>query len=103
MISPYSIANNLLLKVVFFTAKSARQTTPNLIKNPRLTKRGLLQPTPKSYAYEVPEGVPNAHLYWNNTIQNKLRRQKYNEHRLYKLGIRPAHDEKGNPLNNRTV
>ena len=54
MISPYSIANNLLFKVVFFTAKSARQTTPNLFKNPRLTKRGLVQPTSRSYAYEVP-------------------------------------------------
>jgi hypothetical protein len=103
MISPYSIANNLLLKVVFFTAKSARQTTPNLIKNPRLTKRGLVQPTSRSYTYEVPEGTPNAHLYWDNTLQNKLQRKNYNANKLYKLGIRAIHDENGTPLNNRTI
>jgi hypothetical protein len=51
----------------------------------------------------VPEGTPNAHLYWNNTLQNKLRRQNYNANRLYKLGIRPIHDENGVALNNRPV
>lgn len=51
----------------------------------------------------MPEGTPNAHLYWNHTVQNKLRRQDYNANRLYKLGIRPVHDEKGVPLNNRTI
>ena len=75
MFSSYSIANNLLLKVVFFTAKSARQTTPNLIKNPRLTERGILQPTSKSYAYQIPANTPNSHLYWNHTEQNRLRRR----------------------------
>lgn len=92
MISPYNIANSLLLRLAFFTAKSARQTTPNLIKNPRLTERGLLKYPNKSYAYEVPADLPDRHLYWDNTAQNKLRRKEYNTHRLYKLGVRAIHD-----------
>jgi hypothetical protein len=75
MISPQTITNNLFLKIAFFTAKSARQTTPNLIKNPRLTSRGIISPPNKSYSYEIPENMPNSHLYWNNTLQNKLRRK----------------------------
>lgn len=65
----------LLLRIVFMTAKSARQTTPNLIQNPRLTKRGILTITPKSYAYDIREDLSNRHLYWNNTVQNRIRRR----------------------------
>lgn len=67
--------NNLLLKIVFASAKSRRQTTPNLIKNPRLTSRGIISPPSKSYAYNIPENIPNRHLYWNNTEQNRIRRK----------------------------
>jgi len=75
MFSSYSISNRLLTQIVFFTAKSRRQTTPNLIKNPILTKRGIFKPPIKSYSYEIPENIPNSHLYWNNTVQNRLRRK----------------------------
>ena len=51
MFSSYAITNRLLTQIVFFTAKSRRQTTPNLIKNPILTKRGIFKPPIKSYAY----------------------------------------------------
>jgi hypothetical protein len=50
-----------------FTMKSKRQTTPNLIQNPKLTKYGILQRIPKSYDYNLPETLPNRHLYWNIT------------------------------------
>lgn len=95
--------NNLLLRIIFGTAKSARQTTPNLIKNPKLTPRGIFSPPSKSYAYNIPENIKNRHLYWDNTVQNRLRRKEYNAHRLYKLGIKAIHDDKGTLLNNRTV
>lgn len=95
--------SNLFLRLVFATAKSRRQTTPNLIKNPRLTKRGILSKPSQSYAYDLPENLPNRHLYWDNTVQNRIRRKEYNAHKLYKLGIKSVHDEKGLPLNNRSV
>jgi len=95
--------NYLLLRIVFGSAKSSRQTTPNLIKNPRLTTRGVLTTIPKSYAYNLPEDFPNRHLYWNNTEQNRIRRKEYNQHRLYKLGLKSIHDAQGTPLHNRNV
>ena len=49
-----TVASRLTLRLVFFTAKSRRQTTPNLIKNPRLTTRGVLTDPPKSYRHIVP-------------------------------------------------
>ena len=70
-----SIARGLQLKLIYNTAKSARQTTPNLIKNPILARRGLVTQPNKSYAYDLPEDLPNRHLYWNNTIQNRIRRK----------------------------
>lgn len=97
------ITSNLALKIAFFTSQSARQTTPNIIKNPILSKRGIVKPPPKSYAYNLPENLPNRHLYWDNKVQNRLRRKQYNAHRLYKLGIRPIHDDQGTPLHNRPV
>lgn len=103
MLSAAATSANLFLRIVFMTAKSARQTTPNLIKNPKLSSRGLVTVPPKSYAYELPEGLKNRHLYWDNTVQNRIRRKEYNAHRLYKLGIKAIHDDKGAPLHNRTV
>ena len=103
MLASAKIAQKLLLRVLFETSQSARQTTPNVIKNPILTKRGILRPPNKSYAYVVPENLPNRHLYWNTTVQNRLRRKNYNSHRLYKLGIRSIHDDKGTALHNRPV
>ena len=103
MLASVAPRNTLLLHLVFRTAKSARQTTPNLIKNPRLTPRGIVVTPTKSYAYSLPEGLPNPHLYWNNTVQNRLRRKEYNAHKLYKLGVKAIHDDKGVPLHNRTV
>ena len=84
--------NHLLLKIIFQTAKSARQTTPNLIKNPKLTKHGIFSPPSKSYAYNLPQDLPNRHLYWDNNLQNRLRRKEYNHNRRYKLGIKSIHD-----------
>lgn len=103
MLSLTKTTNSLFLKIVYMTAKSARQTTPNLIKNPRLTSRGIISPPSKSYAYDLPDNLKNRHLYWNNTVQNRIRRKEYNSHRLYKLGIKSIHDDKGVPLHNRTV
>lgn len=54
MISSYTITNSLLTKIIFLTAKSRRQTTPNLIKNPILSKRGIFKAPEKSYSYEIP-------------------------------------------------
>ena len=87
-----SMVRGLQLRLIYGTAKSARQTTPNLIKNPNLTRRGLVTKPNKSYAYEIPENISNKHLYWNNTIQNRIRRKEYNAHKLYKLGIKAIHD-----------
>jgi hypothetical protein len=103
MISSSANSRDLLLRLAFFTTKSRRQTTPNLFQNPKLTERGIITKQPKSYAYNVPQTVPNHHLYWNHTLQNKIRRTEYNAHRLYKLGIKPIHDAQGKPLNNRTI
>ncbi len=38
----------------YFTMKSKRQFTPNLIQNPKLTKHGIIQRIPKSYDYNLP-------------------------------------------------
>jgi len=103
MLSSAKIASTLLFRVTFLTSQSARQTTPNLIKNPTLARRGIVIPPNKSYAYNLPENLPNRHLYWNHNVQNRLRRKQYNAHRLYKLGIRPIHDDKGTPLHNRPI
>lgn len=83
--------HNLLLRLVFGTKQSARQTTPRLFKNPRLTSRGYLPLRSRSFSYEIPPDTPNRHLYWNNTEMNRLLRRRYNANRLYKLGIRPIH------------
>lgn len=103
MLSLARTTNSLFLRIIFGTAKSARQTTPNLIKNPKLTPRGIFSPPSKSYAYNLPENLKNRHLYWDNTVQNRIRRKEYNGHRLYKLGIKAIHDDKGVLLHNRTV
>lgn len=50
-----------------FSKKSGRQNTPRLFKNPKLTPRGWLYKIPKSYDYDLPEDLPNRHLYWNKT------------------------------------
>jgi|JI6StandDraft_1071083.scaffolds.fasta_scaffold137633_2 hypothetical protein len=103
MLSSTRTTHSLFLRIAYLTAKSARQTTPNLIKNPKLTSRGILSPPSKSYAYDLPDTLKNKHLYWDNTVQNRIRRKEYNSHRLYKLGIKAVHDDKGVPLCNRTV
>lgn len=46
--------SNMLVRIVYGSAKSSRQTTPNLIKNPKLTERGIIKPISKSYAYNLP-------------------------------------------------
>ena len=40
-------------KLVFFNATSKRQTTPRLIRNPKLTRDGVIQPKSRSYKYEI--------------------------------------------------
>ena len=55
MLTKINNPNNLVLRIIFSTAKSRRQTTPNIIKNPRLTPRGILSKTnSKSYAHNIP-------------------------------------------------
>ena len=56
----------MMLRIAFdFTKVSKRQNTPKLFKNPALTPRGIIKKMPKSYNYELPEDLPNRHLYWN--------------------------------------
>lgn len=83
---------NLLTVPAFFTMKSKRQFTPNLFQNPKLTKHGIIERIPKSYDYNLPDDLPNRHLYWNRAVQNKARRAKYNENKLRKLKINPIHE-----------
>jgi len=82
---------SLITVPLYFTMKSKRQFTPNLIQNPKLTKHGIIQRIPKSYDHNLPEDLTNRHLYWNKSVQNKARRVKYNEHKLKKLQINPIH------------
>jgi|JI6StandDraft_1071083.scaffolds.fasta_scaffold119290_1 hypothetical protein len=79
----------LLRNVVFFTSNSRKTTTPKLIRNPALTKRGTLEIKPKSYNYDLSAAhVTNKHLYWNRTEQNRLLRNQHRLRRFKKLGIR---------------
>jgi hypothetical protein len=41
--------NLIFIQNYQFTMKSKRQTTPNLIQNPKLTKHGIIKRIPKSY------------------------------------------------------
>lgn len=85
----------LCIKIIYGTKQSRAQTTPNLFKNPHLTPRGFDYKQPKSYDYDLREDLPNRHLYWNKTEQNRLSRKRYHTHRLYKLKINPIHDSEG--------
>ena len=93
----------LLKNIVYFTKKSRRTTTPKPFNNPSLTTRGILQKQPKSYDYDLPEDLPNRHLYWDRTKQNRLARKRMSESRLYRLKINPIHDDQGKRLFNREV
>lgn len=55
----------LLKNIVFYTKKSRRTTTPKPFNNPQLTSLGLVTKQPKSYDYDLHEGLENRHLYWN--------------------------------------
>lgn len=82
----------LVRKVLFFTSNSRKQTTPKLIRNPRLTKKGLLEVKPKSYNYDLAAPhVTNKHLYWNRVEQNRILRSQYRLRKFKKLGIRPLY------------
>lgn len=93
--------NELATKIIYQTAKSKKQTTPNLFQNPRLTPYGLVEKKQKTYDYNLPEDLPNRNLYYNRTESNRLSRKRYHEHRLYKLKINPIHDAEGNRIFNR--
>ena len=93
----------LLKNIVFYTKKSRRTTTPKPFNNPRLTTLGILTKKPKSYDYDLPENLPNRHLYWNRTEQNRIARKRMQESRLYKMKINPIHDENGKRLFNREL
>lgn len=94
---------SLLKNIVFYTKKSRRTTTPRPFNNNRLTPHGIVVKQPRSYDYQLPEDLPNRHLYWNRTEQNKVARKRMTELRMYKLKINPIHDENGNRLLNRSV
>ena len=84
----------LVQRLVFFTSNSRKQTTPKLIRNPLLTKKGTLEIKPKSYNYDLAAAhVTNKHLYWNRTEQNKLLRHQHRLRRFKKLGIRPLYKD----------
>ena len=89
--SPFKL-NHLITKIIYQTRKSKMQTTPTLFKNPKLTPQGIFQKPQKSYDYNLPENLPNRHLYWNRTEENRASRKRYNENRLFKLKINPIHE-----------
>lgn len=101
MYSPPFKINQLITRIIYCTKKSKRQTTPSLFKNPKLTPYGLIQKQPKSYDYNLPEDLPNRHLYYQRTEHNRTERKRYHEHRLYKLKINPIHDHEGKRTYNR--
>jgi hypothetical protein len=70
-----NIKNLFNLTAYEFTMKSRKQTTPNLIQNPKLTKHGIIKRIPQSYDYDLPQTLPNRHLYWDRSVQNKLYRK----------------------------
>ena len=67
----FYIKTNLVSTLVQPTTKSRRQFTPKLIQNPKLTKKGIVGPTKRSYDYNLPDDLPNRHLYWDRKIMNK--------------------------------
>lgn len=78
----------VMLRVAFdFTKISKSQNTPRLFKNPALTPRGIVRKMPKTYNYDLPEDIPNRHLYWDRTVQNKKARIRYQTEKLRKLKI----------------
>ena len=68
ILNSISHMRGLITIPVYFTQKSKRQTTPNLFQNPKLTRWGLLNKIPKSYKHNLPEDLPNRHLYWNRSV-----------------------------------
>lgn len=85
--------NQIFTRIIYGTKKSKQQTTPRLFKNPKLTPDGILQKPQRSYDYNLPENLPNRHLYWHKTEQNRIYRKRYRQHKLYKLKIDPIHED----------
>lgn len=84
----------LLRKTLFLTTNSRKQTTPWLVRNPNLTKAGVILPKPKSYKYDLTAPhIVNKHLYWNRTEQNKILRNQHRLRRFKRLGIRPLYKD----------
>lgn len=70
---------------MMFSTYSRRQNTPRVIKNPRLTLQGITPKKKSSYDYDLPPDLPNRHLYWDRTKENKRMRSQYNQRKLKKL------------------
>jgi len=83
---------SLLKNIVFYTQKSKRTTTPKPFNNPQITPQGILTKQPRSYDYQFYENLPNKHLYWNRSVENKISRKRYNRSKLNRLSINPIHD-----------
>jgi hypothetical protein len=71
------LSNHSLLRLVYWTTKSARTTTPNLIKydlpHPHLRQ----QVARKSYKYDISgDHIKNKHLYWNQSVESKKHNDK---------------------------
>lgn len=88
----------LVKNIVFYTQKSKRTTTPKPFNNPQLTPQGIKTKQPRSYDYDLYEGLPNRHLYYNRSEQNKVSRKRYNRAKLERMSVNPIHDEQGNKL-----
>lgn len=89
---------SLLTPIAYFTKKSSKTTTPKPFNNPIYTPLGIVKKQPRSYKYDLPESLPNRHLYFNSPAHNRTSRARYNRMRLQKMDIEPIHDEQGNRL-----
>ena len=76
MYARYDRIHSLLTTIAFYTRKSRRTTTPKPFNNPRLTPNGIVTKQPRSYDYDLPDDLPNRHLYWDRSAQNKIARKR---------------------------
>lgn len=78
-----------LSRVVFWTSKSRRTTTPNIIKKntPHINIAFPIQK--RSHNYDLSGShVVNRNLYWNQTENNKKTRTAYLDRKAREFGIR---------------
>ena len=64
--------SSLVKTIVYNTKKSKRTTTPKPFNNAQLTPRGIERKPSRSYNYNLPENLPNRHLYFDRVAHNKL-------------------------------